>query len=219
MALPDYRIKKIYLGTDLIRPIIKEYTYSFIDKSVTTLQADWWEFWRNSWTATSWWQFTSNWLHNTETSENTKRASIWINHWLDFSNANKITITVNHYLVSWSWNWASSYGIRDWMNSSGTFGVWGDIYSMNNSGYNGYSVFCTDSTTIWNRTTLSTWNYVWQTVIDLVNKTVVTKLTGQSDLSLSLSDAQITSIRWCQYIRIYYDNVGNYYKDISIKWE
>lgn len=134
---------------------------------------------------------------------------------VDCTGASKITIQVEHYLVSGSWKWSFNYRLR-LDGASGAVG--GNIVASNNTWSNGYALASPSGTT-WNRVTLSTWNYTWTTVLDLVNKTEVVSLTWQTDITATLSDSDIASIRTYKDIQIYYDNIGNYNKSIYIKVE
>lgn len=214
------KIQKIYIGSNQVRPPVPtymEYSYNLVTAwSVAQMQSDWWTFERQSGvTPTSWWQFTTNWLHNTNTWSSNKFGGVknlWV---INCTNAKKITIQVEHYLVSGSWNGASTYRIY-LTGVSGSAG-W-SINSMNNSWYNGYA-WANPSTTTWNRVNLSTGNYTWTTIIDLENKTEVISLTWKTDINLTLSDSDVEKIRNYTDFQIYYDNVGNYYKSIYIKVE
>lgn len=75
------KIQKIYVGTNQVRPPVPaytEYSYNLVTAwSVAQMQSDWWTFERNSGvTPTSWWQFTTNWLHNTNTWSSNKFGGV-----------------------------------------------------------------------------------------------------------------------------------------------
>lgn len=209
-------IKSVYVWQNLVRPKKRTFTYGFLSAgSVAQMQTDWWDFYRNSGTATWWREFTTNGLHNTYTWSTNKKGAVQKIHGLDFSTAKKIQISVDHYLVSWSWNGASNF----WITDNNGFSIYGNIYSENNSGYNWYGTGVTWSAEKWNRVSLSTGNYIGTLIIDLVNKTVTMKISNRTDVVDSLSDSQIESIRNCTQARVFFDNVWNYYKDITVTWE
>lgn len=217
MAVP---IKAVYYGSIKIRPALTSITYNFISAwSVSKMQSDWWVFGRNSWTATSWREFSSNWLRNTYSGSSDKFAEITLPHWANLSNASKITITSNIYLYKWSWNWASSFWITnsEGYNDTAPY-AWWVANSTEEGWYNWYWVHV-PSTESYNRTALPTGNYTATVILDILNKTGKIQITWYSDIDISLSSSDITTIKTSPYIKVRFDNVWCYYKDITMTVE
>lgn len=213
-------IKAVYYWSKKMRPASTTITYNFISAwSVSKMQSDWWVFGRNSWTATSWREFTSNWLHNTDTGSTSKFVRVTLPHNANLSNASKITITSNVYLNRWSRNWASEFWVTNMtgFNDTAFIASWWANSTME-SWYNWYWVNVA-GTWNWNRTSLNTGNYEVTLILDLVNKIWKTQITWYSEITLFLSDDNIASIKASPYLLVHFDNVWCYYKDITMTIE
>ena len=214
------KIQKIYVWSNLVRPPKpKEFYYHLVNDwgSVAQLQSDWWTFYRESGTATNWWEFWTNWMRNTNSWSGQRIAWIVMDNPLDCSNAKKLTIQSDVYINRGSWNWASNAWVASSTAQSPTI-AWWRINSTYNSGANGYSLYWWS----WwadNMTALSTWNYTIKTILDLENKTASQELTWMSSLSGTITDAWVTGIRTAPYLRILFDNTWVYYKDIKMTIE
>lgn len=221
MTLVQKEVKKVRKGTTLVRPVQQqqEFYYHLVNDwgSVAQLEADWWTFYRESWSATSWREFGANGMRNTNSWSGTRVAWIVLSNPLNISSATKITLECNTYIVSGSWNGASNAALVS-SNERNPARAWWRFNSSNNSGANGYSLYMWSSG-VDNLTSLSTWNYTVTAVFDLSNKTALMTVTWMSNLTWTLSDSDVTNIRTAPYIQILFDNTWVYYKDIKLTVE
>lgn len=208
----EHKLKNAYIGQ-----WIYNYSYDFMNKSVATLQSDWWTFSRNWWTVTDWWSFTSNWFHNTNTSESNK---FWlITRPVDFSNASKIIITWDLYLVSGSWNGAIYAWALDWDTYPTT---WFScrFNSMNNSGYTWFWLYTySTSAGVFDRTTLATWNYSFEYNVDFSNMTTTVTLNSYNPVSTTLNSTDVTALSGCTHFWILFDKSNCYIKNTTLEVE
>ena len=137
---------------------------------------------------------------------------------LDLSNANKITIT---FTSVWSSNDSSGRHIQLWLiDTNYTFQKCTDL--VLSSGYTTSKVEVCASWTATHGTSI--WN-IWQSTytstfeVDLVNKTLTWTIPWLWVSTLSLTDAQVTTIRWLTNLFMYTTQHTFYLQDVSITIE
>jgi hypothetical protein len=105
----------------------------------------------------------------------------------------------------------SGVGVWTWWWS------WHTIYKVFGSGYNGMSVEAAgiNWNVVGNATAWET--YIPTTTIDLVNKTVIGTMSWFNNSTISLTDADVTTIRNYTYLVVYVSVNLSAVSDISIK--
>lgn len=197
MPLWEHKLKNAYIGE------VYEYSYDFKNKSSTDLSNAGWSY---TWTL----ETGANWV----TAPN--RYDIQLYKTFDFSNANRINITAT---TQWSTNDSIWRHISFWCGDTASNWVRLLLSSVNystsriNVDVNGTQTLWTD---LWN---IGTSTYTSTLVIDLVNKTVNWTIPWLWTSTLTLSDAQVTMIRWLPYLWLYTTQHTFYMQDISITIE
>jgi hypothetical protein len=182
----------------------KKWKYSYTFKGKTSSQ-----IW-NDWDLLTWTiQTNSNWV--TWSSNTDCRIKVDIP---SLANARKIVVT--HTVVvntnASVYNAAySGVGVWTWWWS------WHTIYKVFGSGYNGMSVEAAgiNWNVVGNATAWET--YIPTTTIDLVNKTVIGTMSWFNNSTISLTDADVTTIRNYTYLVVYVSVNRSAVSDISIK--
>lgn len=203
----DTPISRVFLWDAQVRPSKCEYSYDFRNKSATDLSNDWW-------TVVAWTLETSAyWI----TSPVGRDVHIWKSG-LDLSNANKITII---FTSVWDRDDGTGSYTQFWLMDT-NFTFQNDTTLVLSSGYTTSKVnivvgwTATDGTSIWN---------IWQSTyastfeVDLVNKTLTWTVPWLWVSTLSLTDAQVTTIRWLTNIWGYTTQHTFYIQDMSITIE
>lgn len=175
---------------------VYEYSYDFRNKSNTTLTNDGWTF--PDWTTSL--GFDSNWMYNSSTSRR------WAVRSIDLNNARKITYTANTIQVS-------------------TKNVWMRLASDNTGSTSNSIWFAAIDSTIywvlfWDNTASAnpTGNIQGKIIADLENKSLVMYDWSYSK-SFTLTDANVTKIRWLSYLLVCAFKSWNYIQDINITVE
>ena len=172
-----YKVKKIYVGTQKIRPYWYEYSYDFRWKTWSQCQSDWW-------TLIGWY------------TPSISSDGIYYNWWdsffwkqiANFTNAKKITFSV-YYNCSNSFDWFwPRIQIVPWESTYSWLWIW----------KNKYEVQLNEATTKTVTRTHWTWWFTQNMVYDLVNKTYT--YTWDIAESWTLTDAQVTSIKSTNWI-------------------
>ena len=178
------------------------YSYTFKWKTAA-------EIW-NTWTLLTWTlQTNSNWVCGSSSTDCRIKVDI-----PSLANARKILVT--HTVVvnanASVYNWAySGVGVWTWWWS------WHTIYKVFGSGYNGMS---TEAVGInWNVVGNATAGvtYTPTLTIDLENKTVIGTMSWFNNSTISLTDANVTTIRNYTYLVAYVSVNYSAISDISIK--
>ena len=206
MTLIEHELKNAYIGE------VYEYSYDFRNKSIATCQSDWWSF-----SSTSTVTINSDWLNWGTPPTNVYCTPSWLTTAL--SSANKVTMEMMLYKGSKSWNdWTNAVFYLSWPSSmSSNWTGWTSGYDVNSNYVIGWRVLSTVVYS-WNYNSTPNGTYKLTTVIDLANKTINTKYWSIANLSWSLTDAQISTIRTLKYLRIYVDTTA-VIKTISVKVE
>lgn len=196
-----YKIKRILVGTQQVRPTKYEYSYDFRGKTTTQLAND---GWTNTSSLTTW----ANWVTASSWTKIYNQLS-----WLGtaMANAKKLTMTMLMYDA-----WSVTTGSVAWV----TLTTWTDAYTQ--------TWFYTDRDWAWAMCGSATevidksqqiyntqWDYTLSAVFDFVNKTVSVVFPSVYTGSASLTDAWITTAKtnntvWCPL------NNDRYVKTISI---
>lgn len=177
------KVKRVYLGTTLVRPLYK-YSYSFMWKTITNLANDGWQ-------ATSWWTIDSYWLYRNSWTP------MYIQLPFSASTASKITLTSTVRIKKWSGTLDCLVALAD---SSLGNETWNYVWGLANNWSS--MIYAATSTTY---THDYTWVTTWTYVINLDSKTVSISYSdgvSTSPSSASLTDAQVGSIRTCNYLKL-----------------
>ena len=123
------------------------------------------------------------------------------------------------YKGSKSWNcWTNAVLYLAWPSSySSNWTGWTSWYDGNSNYIIWWRILWTVAYS-WTYNSTPNGTYTMTTVIDLTNKTINTKYGTIANLSWSLTDAQISTIRTLNYIRIYTDTTA-VIKTVSITIE
>jgi hypothetical protein len=166
-------LKNAYIGK------VYEYSYDFRNKSITALNNDWWSIpeWQSYVT------FDDTWMKLTGQPCMLKKS---LPSWI-LSTAKKITL-----VSSWHNNWyaarfALASVVQYWSSTNSTW--W---YVDTRTGTRIIQLYGTQYSTSW---WFSTWSYTMKSIIDLENKIATLSITWYSDITQSITDAQITNIR------------------------
>ena len=199
MALIEHTLKNAYIGE------VYEYSYDFRNKSITTLNNDWWSIpeWQ------SYVSFDATWMKLTGLPCKLKKS---LPSWI-LSTAKKITL-----VSSWQNNWYSARFalasvVQSWSSANSTW--W---YADTRTGTRIIELYGTQYSTSW---WFYTWSYTMKSIIDLENKIATLSITWYSDITQSITDAQITNIRNnSPLLYIYSYSVSTsttiYCKDVSV---
>lgn len=177
------------------------YSYDFRNKSSTDLSNEGWSY---TWTL----ETGANWV----TAPNKKDIQLYKT--FDFSNANKITITAT---AQWSTNDNVWRHLQFWCgNLTNSL-----VLMLSAANYPTSKIYLNDWTQIywtdlWN---IGTSTYTSTLEVDLVNKTVKWTIPWLWTSTLTLSDAQVTMIRWLPYLYFYTTQHTFYIQDISLTIE
>lgn len=165
-----------------------EFSYNFINKSVSQLQTDWWGL-----STTSWWDFT-NWIHLTARNYQQIYRSI------DLSRAKKVELTMTCY-IDWDWS-QSSWPAPDW--TDGTRLLAWFISWLTSSGYNWYGINWIVLSV--NRTTLSrntTYSYKFE--IDFTTNWLTFTMPWYSTRTATMSDSIATELKSMRYLQMRFE--------------
>lgn len=195
----DTQISKVFLWDTKVRPSSYEYSYDFRNKSIAICQADWWVF-----STTSWRTFNSNWITWNSTFWTIMITPSGLSTAL--SNAKKVTLVIDQF------------------KNSGGSNRWRDLISSSNSQASGSKadsktiVTRVDATNIYSGNyTISTGEHIVTTIIDLVNKKISIDYEWVMSREDSITDAQVTVVKWLSKLRIQQDTPT--IKTVSIKIE
>lgn len=179
-----YKVKRIRVGTKMVRPYRFEYEYDFRNKTTTQLANDWW-------TNTSWLVTWSDWISYNGWHQCMNTVS-WL--WDAISSAKKITLYVQTYMSSTSnpLAWLALFHDTNWTAES-----W---FYYDNTNF----VVNANASIVYSQThSKSTWIKNITCVFDLVNKTYYWNYVwGNGAFSGTLTDSQITAIRTCWIARL-----------------
>ncbi len=187
-------LKNAYIGE------VYEYSYDFRNKTLSQIQSDGWTYW---WSATptinSWWITIPS--DSNESWSKLYCSPSWLTSAL--STANKITM--NMYFYQWTTSSNSSDGVfyLAWPSSYTTNGTWMGWWIINN-----YEIF---SRILWADLyrwiyTVSSWEYVQTIVIDFINKNMRMVLGSIMDVTRTITDSQIATIKTLKYLRVWAKN-------------
>ena len=193
----QHSMQNAYIGE------VYEYSYDFRNKTLAGVQADWWSF--PEWT--DWVSFNSNGMYKSAWWY--KRAEYPV----DISTASKVTLI--WHITKWysdidAWFWFRDIQGSYWLSCAITTGYSETLFRMDNwwSNYNFASYWA-----------MAQWSYIITIIIDFVNKTIYFSYWTNSG-TYSLSDTQVTTIRWSDVMWCWVcKNTNNYIPDISIKIE
>lgn len=202
-----YKIKKIYIGTQQVRPATYEYSYDFMWKNMTQVAND-----GRQWT--SWWNIDSNGLYRNAWNNPIYIQPSWM--WTALSNATKLTIKIWYYVTKWTWTrdiWCS-INSTSWY-SEPRFWLYCWWLSSANSAYHPWSS--------WPQYEFSysyTWSTVFTEVWDFVNKTLTISSTDGNTITpntFTLTDSMIATLKTHTYISIMQNWTYSKMQSIDIK--
>lgn len=175
-----YKVNKIRLGTNQIRPATYSYSYDFRNKTTTQVTNDGWSTFNDVRS----WSVDSNWVHIVWYPWNLKKT-IGNSY---FQNAKKITIE-SHFNIQ---TYATNIYITATSGSSSVISnSWSNIdtrQSFRKIIFNWGPVNQTNAS-------IPYWEYDSKVVFDLVNKTATLSLSWYADTTASLTDADITDVK------------------------
>lgn len=191
----EHSLKNAYIGE------VYEYSYDFRNKSTSQITADGWTVVSGSAS------FNSNWLYSTSNPFRLKK-DWFLTH---IANANKVTLTLNYNLAAWNIYWAMAKTLTSsggtWISGTTTDLAWTQQRSL---------VVYQDATRVsW----MAAWKYTTKCILDFVNKTAIGTITWYADLTRTLTDTEISNIKWNTDLLMIYitsGNSSNYISDISL---
>ena len=175
------KIKKIYVGTNRVRPSWWEYTYDFRSKSATQFANDWWQ-WTSGWSSDSNWAWRNSW------------TPMYIPLPWSLANARRITLELTLKTNKASWTNDVNVGIARTVSTN-----------LDSGGYSGWTTSNGDAFAVGTVATSFSysysWNVTWTIVWDLVNKTATLSTTQGSPSvnTLTLTDNAVAIAREAQY--------------------
>ena len=189
-------LKNAYIGE------VYEYSYDFRGKTTSQIQADGFTNW--TWTP----QFSSNWIYNS--SSTTLRIKKW---WINLTNARKLTMKLNGYF------WAGSYAFRvAKITSSNQVSNYSWMYFAVSNNQRQLEANSWGYLVSW----LSAWSYTATAEFDFINKTSKLVTSWYSDITYTLTDAEISDIRANTdniFLYLSNNNSSSYISDINITIE
>lgn len=194
-------LQNAYIGeyVEWWQPI--SYSYSFKNKTKTNLTEDWWSGTMNG-TIDSWGLHWDWW-------------AIWKQ--LDFSGASLITLTeyVNITQKSdWSsWSCRICVWVTNWVNSQ----YWGWASTLEASGYKWTRCEKANGSTSWNNVSLSTWEWILESVIDVTNASITTTYSRNWTV-VSTSTTTLTSTDITNLLSYTYALVTTNWNGCYIQW-
>ncbi len=177
------KIQRIYIGSQKVRPNHYKYSYDFRGKTIAQVNSDLWT------TFTSAYSIDANWLKATSWD-----AVYFQLPWSDYSTANKITMMVDGYIGS-SWINDVSFRAALYQNGSGSNHTWNYITPWS---WNWLFIWGTKQAYT---NTISNYNFSLKSVFNLQTKVASIEYTLGSSFSntYTITDAQVTNIRWLNY--------------------
>lgn len=216
------KIQRIYIGANKVRPTQSdfEFNYDFRNKTWAEVENDWWVL--AQWT--SWTTINSNGIV-CPTRWQWDSNRVWINRSINnVWNAKKVTLTKQVYVQAASW-WNMSYYKLAASNTpySIAYSMQIPYSSTTYSWYNWrtWQLQLPNSESIRSSTTISTWTWLCEWEVDLVNKTSKLTVNWTVITTWTISDSTVSSIRDWAFIHVswWHDTWTIYIQTVYIKIE
>lgn len=181
-----YKLSKIYVGTDQVRPkkeTVIVYSIDLANSSTSAMAAAWWSY---RGTAPS---FNSSWAYLNSASK------IWIYKNIDISSAKKIRVTSD-------WRFVPSADMSLWVQSSSQSNYYYGYKGKLVGSY--YSVVYNDSSRGSVSGSYPTWNYTNVFEVDLTTW-ATTYTQNWNSVSGTPSSSELSNIKWWTYIWAWFE--------------